>query len=84
VVFRERRADVRAYKVLTRVSDSGEILIPGNPALSGKEVEVLVFPRVDTGDTGTSAAEFLVKWSGFLDVAAADDARYAYLAAKHS
>jgi hypothetical protein len=70
---------MKAYRFLTRVSDSGAIQIPFEPALFDQEVEVIILTKPTPAKKELGAREFVQKWAGFLSYRDTDDTRFEYL-----
>lgn len=58
---------MEAYRFDTRISEKGIISLPFEPALYGKNVEIIILPKVKhKKETANSAKSFLKRWSGVL------------------
>lgn len=72
-----------AYKFITKISKTGTIQLPDNPALFNKEVEVIVLSRELKTINKPSVKEFFDKWGGFLKDANIENSKYEYLMEKY-
>lgn len=54
-----------AYKYIIKVSKTGIIQLPDNPALFNKKVELIILSKKRTSKTKISNKEFFYKWGGF-------------------
>jgi len=74
---------MKAYRFLTKVSDSGAIQIPFELALFDQEVEVIILTKPTPAKKETRAREFVQKWAGFLSDSDTDETRFEYLSDKY-
>jgi bifunctional DNA-binding transcriptional regulator/antitoxin component of YhaV-PrlF toxin-antitoxin module len=78
---------MEAYKFDTKISEDGMILIPSEPFLYGKEVEIIILPKAPAKkEEPFSGRDFLKKWTGVLKNKSDEDldaAKYDYLKKKH-
>ena len=81
---------MQAFKFDTRISETGIILLPFEPQLFNKDVEVIVLPKVKEKEQeqttkGTAVLDFIQKWTGAFHVDNNDcnQARYEYLMEKY-
>lgn len=74
---------MKAYKFVTKVSESGIIQLPYNPSLFNKEVEVFIVPKPKPEKNKMMGIEFVEKWAGFLSNDDTDRAKFEYLADKY-
>lgn len=68
---------------MTKVTNTGTIQIPDNPALYDKEVEVIILLKTGTEREKMSAMKFVEKWAGVLANGDTDQAKFDYLSAKY-
>ena len=78
---------MQAYKFTAKVSDKGNIQIPNDANLCGKNVEVIILAAVQNEKPVTKARDFVDKWAGALVANDADEEdkslKSAYLTQKH-
>lgn len=72
-----------AYKYIIKVSKTGLIQLPDNPALFDKEVELIILSKRRTSKTNVGSKEFFDKWGGFLKNSNIESSKYDYLMEKH-
>ncbi|ACF14098.1 hypothetical protein Ctha_1640 [Chloroherpeton thalassium ATCC 35110] len=73
---------MKAYKFITKVSDTGTIQIPSRE-LFDKEVEIIILPKPEPEKKKMTAMEFVQKWAGFLSNSNIDKAKLDYLSEKY-
>lgn len=74
---------MKAYRFITKVSDTGTIQIPYNPNLFNKEVEIIILPKSKPEKEKMKAKEFIDKWAGFLVDKDTDKSKFDYLSDKY-
>lgn len=74
---------MKAYRFITRVTNTGTIQIPYNPTLYDKEVEIIILPKQRTERGKMKATEFVDKWAGFLVDNETDKSKFDYLSEKY-
>lgn len=74
---------MKAYRFITKISDSGTIQIPYDPTLFDKEVEVIILPQPKPEEKKMKAIEFIDKWAGFLVDSDTDKSKFDYLSDKY-
>jgi hypothetical protein len=74
---------MQAYKFETRISKTGQIKLPLNNQLFGKEVEIIIVPKQNVKSSKLEISDFIDKWSGFLTDVNFDDSKYQYLTEKY-
>lgn len=78
---------MQAYKFDTKISDEGIIRVPLEPSLYGKEVEIIIVPKITKNENAPSSAkEFIKRWAGIIENKSDDElneAKYLYLKKKH-
>jgi len=70
---------MKAYRYKTKVSNTGEILIPVSPAFYDKEVDVIILPKKREERKELKAVDFVNKWAGFLKNDDIEKSKYDYL-----
>ncbi len=74
---------MKAYRYKTKVSNTGEILIPVSPALYDKEVDVIILPKNNKKEKELKAVDFVNKWAGFLKNHDTEKSKFDYLSEKY-
>lgn len=74
---------MQAYKFDTRISKTGQIILPLNSQLYDKEVEIIIVPRQEITQARMLSSDFIDKWAGFLSNTDGNDAKYEYLSEKY-
>jgi hypothetical protein len=74
---------MKVYKYRTKISQEGEILIPLDPALYNKEVDVIILQKEKLRKKDLTAKDFIDKWAGFLKNSDPDKSRFDYLSDKY-
>ncbi|WP_010417416.1 hypothetical protein [Anaerophaga thermohalophila] len=75
---------MKAYKFDTKISENGAILLPLNPNLYNKEVEIIIVPKTKPEKTRIhKASDFVNKWAGFLTNSETDNSKFNYLSEKY-
>jgi hypothetical protein len=74
---------MQAYKYETRISKTGQIILPINNQLFDKEVEIIILPKQETKSSQLKNSDFVNKWSGFLTNINTDETKYQYLTDKY-
>lgn len=72
-----------AYKYIIKVSKTGTIQLPDNPALFNKEVEIIILPKERISKTKVNAKKFFEEWGGFLKDSNVENSKYDYLMEKY-
>lgn len=75
---------MKAYKYDTKISKTGEIILPLNSQLFDKEVEIIIVPKQLNKSKKLKTHDFINKWSGFLKNSNTDDLKYQYLSDKYN
>jgi hypothetical protein len=76
---------MHTYKFDTRISETGIISLPFMPDLFGREVEVIILPKIsrkESVDNPDAISSFLERWAGAFPSMTdeeADRAKYDYL-----
>lgn len=75
---------MKTYRFIATISKNGIIKTPLHERLYGKEVEVIIMPKMKKRKKNLSGVEFVNKWAGFLDNKKhSEEARYLYLIEKY-
>ncbi|GAB2785805.1 hypothetical protein GCM10027275_32740 [Rhabdobacter roseus] len=74
---------MKIYRYKTKISESGSIQLPLNPALYDQEVEILILPKSLEKEQKLKAIDFITKWAGFLKSTPTDSTKYDYLMEKY-
>ena len=75
---------MNAYKFDVSISEEGRIQLPLENEILGKEVEIIIIPKVEKKTVKKQVVtDFLDKWAGFFREIDADQARYEYLMEKY-
>jgi len=74
---------MKAYRYKTKISNTGEILIPVSPVLYNKEVDVIILPKNNKKEKEIKAVDFVNRWAGFLKNEDIEKSKYDYLSEKY-
>lgn len=74
---------MKAYRFITKISNTGAIQLPYSPTLFDQEVEIIILPKPTPAKEKMKAMEFVEKWAGFLSDNDTDETKFDYLSEKH-
>ena len=74
---------MKAYRYKTKISNTGEILIPVSPVLYDKEVDVIILLKNNKKEKEIKAVDFVNRWAGFLKNEDIEKSKYDYLSEKY-
>ncbi len=74
---------MKAFRYITKISDSGTIQLPYNPSLFDTEVEIIILPKRNPVKRKMKATAFVEKWAGFLTDEDTDKSKFNYLSNKY-